>query len=126
MPLIVLLFALACGHATPAPSPPPSGRRVAQGPPPPRAAPANDVARTAAQASDEAHALLMEEGELLWKRWTTGSGPLPASALAEHPRLAQRETIDLVEAASAPGRTPQARAACAKASASSGRGSKPA
>jgi len=106
VPLIVLLFALACGHATPAPS----GRRVAQGPPPPRAAAAaNDVAQTAAQASDETHALLREEGELLWKRWTTGSGPLPASALAEHPRLAQRETIDLVEAAAARASTPEAR-----------------
>ncbi len=107
MPLIVLFFALACGHATP--SPPPSGRRVAQGPPPPRAAPSNDVAQTAAQASDETHALLRDEGELLWKRWTTGSGPLPASALAEYPRLAQRETIELVEAAAARASTPEAR-----------------
>jgi len=84
---------------------------VAQGPPPPRAVPANDVARTAAQASEETHALLREEGELLWKRWTTGSGPLPASALAEHARLAQRETIDLVEAAAARASTPEAREA---------------
>jgi len=113
VPLILLFFALACGHATPAPSPPPSGRRVAQAPPAPRAAPANDVAPTAAQASDETRALLREEGELLWKRWTTGSGPLPASALAEHPGLARRETIDLVEAAAARASAPEAREAWA-------------
>ena len=39
------------------------------------------------------------EGELLWTRWTTGSGPLPASALGDHPRLAERESIELVTAA---------------------------
>ena len=45
--------------------------------------------------------MLRAEGDLLWTRWTTGSGPLPASALAEHPRLLQRESIDTVSAAAA-------------------------
>lgn len=51
------------------------------------------------------------EGEFLWKRWTTGSGPLPASALAEHPQLTQRESIDVVNTASGRASKPQARAA---------------
>ena len=59
------------------------------------------MSATAAQLSEETHALLRAEGELLWTRWTTGSGPLPASALAEHPRLLQRESIDIINAATA-------------------------
>jgi hypothetical protein len=43
--------------------------------------------------------LMRTEGELLWTRWTTGAGPMPASALAEHPRLAQRESIEIVAVA---------------------------
>src|SRR5262249_6257952 len=91
--LVFLLFAFACGHAQPTSSAAPSGRRVAQSSAPPR-----DAAATAAQLSEETRALLIAEGDLLWKRWTTGSGPLPASALAERPRLAQRESIEIVDA----------------------------
>ncbi len=65
----------------------------------------------AAQISDEMRALLRAEGELLWTRWTTGTGPMPASALAEHPRLAQRESIEIVNAAAARASQPPARAA---------------
>src|SRR4051812_18544105 len=43
--------------------------------------------------------LLRTEGELLWTRWTTGAGPLPSSALGEHPHLAQRDSIEVVNAA---------------------------
>jgi hypothetical protein len=53
----------------------------------------------AAQLSDETHALLRAEGDLLWTRWTTGSGLLPASALAAHRQLAERESIEIVIAA---------------------------
>jgi hypothetical protein len=106
--LFVLFFVFACGHAQPTPSPAPSGRRVAQGPAPGRS---GDPAANAAQISEEARAVLIAEGDLLWKRWTTGSGPMPASALAEHPRLAQREAIDVVNAAAARASTAEARGA---------------
>jgi hypothetical protein len=112
--LVFLVFALSCGHATPAPSPPaaaPSGRRVAQSSPPPRVIAPNELAGTAARISEETRALLRAEGELIWKRWTTGTGPLPASALAEHPRLAQAESIDIVSAAAARASTADARGA---------------
>jgi hypothetical protein len=94
--LIVLMLALACGHASRAPA----GRRPSSNGPSPRTS-SSEVSATAAQLSEETHALLRAEGELLWTRWTTGSGPLPASALAEHPRLPQRESIDIVKAAAA-------------------------
>src|SRR2546427_10117561 len=90
------MLALGCGHASRAPAgrrPPPNGRSA-------RAA-GSDASATAAQLSEETRALLRAEGDLLWTRWTTGSGPLPASALAEHPRLLQRESIDTVSAAAA-------------------------
>src|SRR5260370_23679172 len=74
----------ACNHARPA-------SERAQGAPdagPP------DPLQTPAAISEETHALLRAEGELLWTRWTTGAGPLPSSALAEHPRLARRESVE--------------------------------
>ncbi len=43
--------------------------------------------------------MLRAEAELLWQRWTTGSGPLPASALAAHPRLSQRDAIEIADSA---------------------------
>src|SRR3989475_339815 len=90
------MLALGCGHASRAPAgrrPPPNG--------PSARASGSDASATAAQLSEETRALLRAEGDLLWTRWTTGSGPLPASALAEHPRLLQRESIDTVSAAAA-------------------------
>src|SRR2546427_340367 len=90
------MLALGCGHASRAPAgrrPPPNG--------PSARASGSDASATAAQLSEETHALLRAEGALLWTRWTTGSGSLPASALAEHPRLLQRESIDTVSAAAA-------------------------
>jgi len=109
--LLVLLLALACGHAQPTPAPATSGKRVAQSPSPPRNGAAGDATVTAADLSEETRALLRAEGELLWKRWTTGAGPMPSSALAEHPRLAQRESIEVVRAAEERARTPEARGA---------------
>src|SRR5438132_1045963 len=90
------MLALGCGHASRAPA----GRRPPPNGPSPRAS-GSDASATAAQLSEETRALLRAEGDLLWTRWTTGSGPLPASALAEHPRLLQRESIDTVSAAAA-------------------------
>ena len=72
----------ACGHAQPAArAQDPQQAAPDAGPPPP------DPAVISAQLSEETHALLRAEGELLWQRWTTGAGPLPASALAAHPAL---------------------------------------
>src|SRR2546423_4645845 len=90
------MLALACSHASRAPA----GRRPSSNGPSPRTS-SSDVSATAAQLSEETHALLRAEGELLWTRWTTGAGPLPGSALAEHPRLAQREPIEIAAAAAA-------------------------
>ena len=94
---LAALFALAgCKHAA-APAgraPQAPGTRVAAA-----AAPLREAGPSA--ISEDAHALLRQEGELLWTRWTTGSGPMPASALAEHPALSQRETVATVAAAAA-------------------------
>ena len=49
----------------------------------------------------EAHALFKAEGELFWQRWTTGAGPMPAGALAEHPALLKRQSLELVTRAAA-------------------------
>jgi hypothetical protein len=84
------MLALGCGHASTAPL----GRR-----PQPNAPSSRSGGDSAVQISEETHALLRAEAELLWTRWTTGSGPLPASALAEHPRLAQRDAIEIVSSA---------------------------
>jgi hypothetical protein len=90
--LLVLFFAFACGHAASAPA----GRRPNPNAPSRLSGSDNSMA---AQISEETHALLRDEGNLLWARWTTGSGPLPASAVASHPRLSQRESIEIVIAA---------------------------
>jgi hypothetical protein len=110
--IFLLVLAIACGHPSPATSPSltPFGRRLAQGSPPARGS-AGDISAAAAQISAETRALLRAEGELLWKRWTTGSGPLPASAVAEHPGVGQRESIDIVNAAAARASTAEARGA---------------
>jgi hypothetical protein len=89
--LLVLVLALGCGHAASVPA----GRKPSSTTPSPRFSSESGVAGL----SEETHALLRAEGELLWTRWTTGSGPLPASALAAHARLAQREAIEVAVAA---------------------------
>jgi hypothetical protein len=94
--LLLVLVLLACRHG---PSSPAGAGRGAPGGGP-RPLP-QDPAQGAAELSEEAHALLRAEGERLWKRWTTGAGPLPASARAEQPRLAQRDSVELVSAAAA-------------------------
>ena len=88
---LVLLLLVSCTHAR-ATAPAAAATPAPAAPPP-------DPRGVAAALSAEARALLRAEGDLLWKRWTTGAGPLPASALAEHPRLAQRESLDAVDAA---------------------------
>lgn len=90
--LALLCLAAACTHpraagsaatapaaetASKAPLPPPPDPRVVFG-----------------ELSAEARALLRAEGDLLWKRWTSGAGPLPSSAQAEHPRLFRKESLE--------------------------------
>ena len=98
----LLVVAVGCNHAPVTPA------RVAGGAAakPDRAQP--DPVKAAAEISDETRALLRTEGELLWQRWTTGAGAMPASALAEHPRLLERDSLDLVTVAAA--RKPDSRA----------------
>ncbi len=88
-----LFLLVACTHNGGTPGPTGSGR--------PKASPPPDPLVVAQRLSDETHALLRTEGELLWKLWTTGAGPLPASAMAEHPQLAQHESAQMVAAAAA-------------------------
>ena len=97
----LLVAVLSCSHAQPAPA---AGTPAAPG------GGAKDRAGTAGASqsrvdvraiSEELHALLREEAERVWTRWTTGAGPLPSGALAQHPRLFLRETVDAVAAASA-------------------------
>src|SRR5205814_241107 len=59
--------------------------------------------------SDELHALLREEAERVWTRWTTGAGPLPSGALAQHPRLFLRESLAAASTALAHASTPEDR-----------------
>jgi hypothetical protein len=92
-PCTLLLLAAACGHASPSRA---SSRILPDGGVP---APSSDPVQAAAELSDETHALLRAEGNLLWNRWTTGAGAMPASALGEHPWLAKRESLELVAAA---------------------------
>ena len=102
--LLVLVLALACGHAQPTPV-------TQRSAPARRAGAAGDATLSAAAISEETRKLLVAEGELLWKRWTTGAGPMPASALADHPRLSQRESIEVVNGAAALATTPEDRGA---------------
>ena len=90
--LLVLMLACGCGHA----STTPLGRRAQPNLPPSRSG-----GETPRQISEETHALLRAEAELLWTRWTTGTGPMPASALAAHPRLTQGDLIETVSSAAA-------------------------
>ena len=94
---LLLLVAAACGHAPAAPSRA-GGWALPDGGVDPEA-PAPDQA--AAQLSLEAHALFKSEGELFWQRWTTGAGSMPASALAAHPALLKRQSLDLLMLAAA-------------------------
>ena len=97
----LLVAVLACSHAQPAPAAgAPStagGATKDRGGAASAAQPRPDVRAI----SDELHALLREEAERVWTRWTTGAGPLPSGALAQHPRLFLRESLDAVAAASA-------------------------
>ena len=61
--------------------------------------------------SAELRALLRDEAERVWTRWTTGAGPLPSGALAQHPKLFLRESLDAVAAALARASSPDDRLA---------------
>jgi hypothetical protein len=100
--------ALACGHAPAKPAPPaaPSSNGPRPRPRPVLPPPPDDPRDFAAELSEETRALLRAEGDLLWTRWTTGSGPLPSGALADHPRLFQREAVSAVASAAALARKP--------------------
>ena len=93
-PCLLLLCAAACGHAPKA-----SSRAASQPGGGVQAQP--DPDQVAAQLSTEAHALFQTEGALFWQRWTTGAGPMPASALAEHPALLKRQSLELLTLAAA-------------------------
>ena len=93
--LLVALF--SCSHAQPAPA---AGADPVQG-----GATSRPAAATPAQAradvhalSEELHALLRDEAERVWVRWTTGAGPLPSGALAQHPKLFLRVSVAQVSA----------------------------
>jgi len=95
--LLVALF--SCSHASPAPAAgaaaTPNGGAAGPGRTVAAAQPAPDVRAI----SDELHALLRDEAERVWTRWTTGAGALPSGALAQHPKLFLRESLDAVAAA---------------------------
>ena len=106
--LLVALF--SCSHAQPAPA---AGTESAQG-----GTASHSGTATPAQAradvhalSEELHALLRDEAERVWVRWTTGAGPLPSGALAQHPKLFLRESVAQVAAAMASAPTPEERSA---------------
>jgi hypothetical protein len=105
----LLVAVLSCSHAQPAPA---AGTPAAPGAKD-RAAPASgSEPRADVRAiSDELHALLREEAERVWTRWTTGAGPLPSGALAQHPRLFLRDSLDAVAAALAKASSPDDRLA---------------
>ncbi|HKC60734.1 MAG TPA: hypothetical protein VKB92_11660 [Myxococcales bacterium] len=98
--------ALACGHAPPKPASAPAAPSNAARPRPVLPPPPDDPRDFAAELSEETRTLLRAEGDLLWTRWTTGSGPLPSGALADHPRLFQREAVSAVASAAASARKP--------------------
>ncbi|MFL5378368.1 MAG: hypothetical protein ACJ787_10655 [Myxococcales bacterium] len=107
----LLVAVLSCSHAQPAPAagtPPAKAASASDGP----AAPSEAQAKADARAlSDELHALLREEAERVWTRWTTGAGPLPSGALAQHPRLFLRESLAAASTALAHASTPEERLA---------------
>lgn len=101
---LALAVLCACGHAAPVPAPP-------AGPPP---APAPDPRQEAEAISQELRAVLRAEGELVWRRWITGQGALPASAAEGHEHLWSRATLDVLERAAAASSDPAQRRAFAR------------
>ncbi|TMA22424.1 MAG: hypothetical protein E6J85_04790 [Deltaproteobacteria bacterium] len=107
----LLVAVLSCSHAQPAPaagapSTPGGGARDRGG-----TASAAEARVDVRAISDELHALLREEAERVWTRWTTGAGPLPSGALAQHPKLFLKESVDGVAAALASASSPEDRLA---------------
>ncbi len=100
--LLPLLALLGCVHAEAAKSaaaPAPgdlAGAAAAAPAPALPAAPPPDHSAAAKALSAEAHALQVAEGELFWKRWTTGQGALPAVAAQEHARLFTADSLQAI------------------------------
>lgn len=91
--LFLVVLSFACGHAGPKPV---GQTGLAQTGNASKKPLPSDPIIAARELSAEAHAFLRAEGDLLWKRWTTGAGVMPATALLDHPRLVQRESLDQV------------------------------
>jgi len=87
---------LACSHSPPANAP--QTPAVAQEPETTAPLPA-DPRELASSLADEDRALLRAEGELLWQRWTSGSGAAPASATVGHERLYEKRSLEALRAA---------------------------
>lgn len=130
---IATVAALGCQHASPAAGPKPSPGAVTKDlPPVPEAVsahssavaeagqgtdPAEEAGAVAADAraastqaraiADEAHALIKAEGELFWRRWTTGQGPLPSTAAAGRGHLWTKASMGAVASAAATAESPR-------------------
>ena len=84
---VLAFFALSCSHA-PAPASTPAGS--------PAAPPEKDPRELAIAIAGETRALLRQEGELLWQRWTTGGGAAPSSAMSGHEHLYEKATLQVL------------------------------
>ena len=84
---VLAFFALSCSHA-PAPASTPAGS--------PAAPPEKDPRELAIAIAGETRALLRQEGELLWQRWTTGGGAAPSSAMSGHEHLYEKATLQIL------------------------------
>jgi hypothetical protein len=78
---------LSCSHAQ-APADTPAGS--------PAPLPEKDARELAIEIAGETRALLRQEGDLLWQRWTTGGGPAPSSALSGHEHLYEKATLQAI------------------------------
>ena len=100
------LAALSCGHARSKGEN--AQQAVGAGNP---AGPAAIDPREAARAlSADAHDVLRAEGDLLWKRYTTGSGALPSSAADAHPQLFSARSLQVLAEAQLGAAAEEARA----------------
>ena len=99
---ILALAWAACQHAKPPPPPPPPAPVAPPEPPeppepdPPPPPPRPDYAALARDISEQARALFTGEADLLWRRWTTGTGPLPVTASANRGKLFAIEPLRAV------------------------------
>ena len=83
--LVLVLLLVACGHSQAGPAAKRSAKVQAGTPGDARRPPRG--ADSAATLSDEAHLLSRRQADLVWRRWTTGEGPLPSGLVAQFPAL---------------------------------------